>query len=90
MLFASIGEQLRRRREERGLSQAALALLIGRSQARISEFERELRRNRIGRDRLTLLADTCDELGLVPVLVPRSRATEIRKMAEAPDVPDPA
>ena len=89
MLFAPIGEQLRRTREARGLSQAALALLIGRSQGRISEFERELRKNRIGRDRLTLLADICDELGLEPILVPRSRAAEIRKIAEGLDVPDP-
>ena len=81
-LFALIGQQLLRARREKGLSQAELALRIGRNQARVSELERELKANRMGRDRLTLFADICDALGLVPVLVPRSLEGDVRSMLE--------
>jgi transcriptional regulator with XRE-family HTH domain len=82
MILKMIGEQLRQARRARGLSQTKLALRLGRSQARISEFERELASNRLGRDRLTLFAEICDALDLVPVIVPRSRAAEIRTLVE--------
>src|SRR4051794_24207979 len=78
-----IGEQLRRARRGRRLSQADLAGRPGRDRARISEFERDLASNRMGRDRLTLFAEICDALDLVPVIVPRARATEIRGLVEA-------
>lgn len=81
-ILTIIGDQLRNGRRARGLSQAQLALRIGRDPARISELERELKANRMGRDRLTLVADICDALDLVPVLVPRSRAGEIRMIVE--------
>lgn len=81
-LFALIGEQLLRARREKGLSQAELALRIGRNQARVSELERALKANRMGRDRLTLFADICDALRLVPVLVPRSLEGEVRSLVE--------
>ncbi|MGC6330323.1 helix-turn-helix transcriptional regulator [Rhizorhabdus sp. FW153] len=72
-----MGEQLRRLRVERGWSQPALAERLGRSRPRISELERDLASNRLGRDRLTLFADICDALDVVPVLVPRARAEEV-------------
>lgn len=79
-ILETIGEQLRRARRSRGLSQAALASRVGRDPARISEFERELAANRMGRDRLTLLVEICDALDLVPVMVPRWRAAEVRAL----------
>jgi transcriptional regulator with XRE-family HTH domain len=76
-IFNRLGDQLRRARHERGLTQPQLASRLGRNQARISELERDLRNNRLGRDRLTLFAEICDALDLVPVLVPRARANEV-------------
>lgn len=81
-ILEAIGEQLQQARRKRGLSQADLALRLGRDRARISEFERALAGNRMGRDRLTLFAEICDALDLVPVIVPRARASEIRTIVE--------
>ncbi|ARR57248.1 transcriptional regulator [Rhizorhabdus wittichii DC-6] len=78
-IFSTIGEQLRALRAERGWSQPALAERLGRNRARISELERDLASNRLGRDRLTLFAEICDALDVVPVLVPRARAAEVRQ-----------
>jgi transcriptional regulator with XRE-family HTH domain len=71
-IFPSLGAQLRQARKNRKMTQPDLALRLGRSQARISELERDLLNNRLGRDRLTLLVEVLDALDLVPVLVPRS------------------
>ncbi len=78
-IFSTIGEQLRALRAERGWTQPALAERLGRNRARISELERDLANDRLGRDRLTLFAEICDALGVVPVLVPSARADEIRR-----------
>lgn len=78
-ILPTLGEQLRRARRTRSFSQAELAERLGRDRARISEFERDLASNRMGRDRLTLFAEICDALDLVPVIVPRARAAEIRQ-----------
>jgi transcriptional regulator with XRE-family HTH domain len=83
-ILHSIGEQLKRARSKRGLSQAELAARLGRDPARISELERDLRLGRMGRDRLTLLADICDALDLLPMLVPRSRSADVRAMIGEP------
>ena len=79
-IFSAIGEQLRALRAERGWSQPALAERLGRDRARISEIERDLASNRLGRDRLTLFAEICDALDVVPVLVPRARVEEVRQL----------
>jgi transcriptional regulator with XRE-family HTH domain len=81
-IFAILGGQLRTWRSKKGLSQPALAQRLGRNRARISELERDLANERWGRDRLTLFAETCDALDLVPVLVPRGRAAEILRLVE--------
>ncbi|AYG62126.1 helix-turn-helix transcriptional regulator [Rhizobium jaguaris] len=81
-IFNMLGVQLRTARVRRGLSQPELAARLGRNRARISELERDLAGNRWGRDRLTLFAEMCDALDMVPVLVPRSRASEIRELLE--------
>lgn len=86
-IFSSIGEQLRGLRKARGISQPALAERTGRDRARISELERDLLRDRWGRDRLTLFAEICDILDVVPILVPRSRASEIRDLVADPGAP---
>ncbi len=79
-IFSTIGEQLRTLRAERGWSQPALAERLGRNRARISELERDLASNRLGRDRLTLFAEICDALDVVPVLAPKARAEEVRQL----------
>lgn len=91
-VFSILGEQLRFWRRERRLTQPALAERLGRDRARISELERDLIGGRWGRDRLTLFAELCDALDLVPVLVPRARANDIRNMVggrSQPHVPQP-
>lgn len=77
-IFAVLGEQLRALRSARDMSQPALAERLGRNRARISELERDLIGERWGRDRLTLFAEICDALDVVPVLVPKARVSEIR------------
>ncbi len=84
-IFTFLGEQLRRLRKTRGLSQSALAERLGRDPARISELERNLLDSRLGRDRLTLFADICDALDVVPLLVPRARAAEVHQLIAGED-----
>jgi transcriptional regulator with XRE-family HTH domain len=81
-IFNFIGRQLLAARRRRGLTQPDLATRVGRNRARISELERDLATNRLGRDRLTLFAELCDALDLVPVLVPKSRAAELQPFVE--------
>ena len=81
-IFAFLGEQLRCWRERRSMSQVGLAQRLGRDRARISELERDLIGSRQGRNRLTLFAEICDALDLVPLLVPRSQASAIRDQVE--------
>lgn len=81
-IFKKLGQQLRLARTSRRLTQPQLAHRIGRNSARISELERDLLNNRMGRDRLTLLADICDALDVEPILVPRAQAGEIRELLD--------
>ncbi|WP_100239965.1 helix-turn-helix transcriptional regulator [Sphingobium sp. LB126] len=81
-VFSLLGDQLRCWRERRSMSQLGLAQRLGRDRARISELERDLIGGRQGRDRLTLFAEICDALDLVPLLVPRSQASAIRDQVE--------
>lgn len=83
-IFSALGAQLRALRTARGWTQPALAERLGRDRARISELERDLASNRLGRDRLTLFAEMCDAFDVVPVLVPRARAAEVLALVEAP------
>ncbi|MES2147344.1 MAG: helix-turn-helix transcriptional regulator [Pseudomonadota bacterium] len=78
--FASLGRRIRQARLTADMTQRALASRVGRNPVRISEFERDLLQDRWGRDRLTLLAEICDALGLEIVLVPRARAAEIESL----------
>jgi len=80
-IFAELGSQLQRARRDRGLTQPQVASRVGRDPARISELERDLRRGRLGRDRLTLVAEICDALDLIPVLVPAAQAARFRALA---------
>lgn len=82
-IFPDLGEQLKHARMRRRFTQSDLAKRLGRDRARISELERDLLGNRLGRDRLTLLAEICDALDLVPALVPRAMAQKIQKELEA-------
>nr|WP_047168060.1 helix-turn-helix transcriptional regulator [Sphingomonas sp. Y57] len=79
-----LGLQLRQIRARRGINQSGLAQRLGRNQARISELERDLSGNRLGRDRLTLLVEVCDTLDLVPILVPRARADAVLQALDQP------
>lgn len=78
--LVSLGQQIRQERVRLNMSQRELASRVGRNAVRISEFERDLLHERWGRDRLTLLVEICDALGLDIVLVPRSRASEIESL----------
>ncbi|WP_048578269.1 helix-turn-helix transcriptional regulator [Sphingobium sp. CFD-2] len=81
-IFSILGDQLRHWRGRRSMSQLGLARRLGRDRARISELERDLIGGRRGRDRLTLFAEICDALDLVPVLVPRAQASAVRNQVE--------
>jgi len=83
-----LGKQLLAARKNRRLSQPALAERVGRNRARISELERELANNRLGRARLTLFAEFCDSLDLVPMLVSKSRMESVRPLFD--DIPFPS
>ncbi|MDK4706074.1 helix-turn-helix transcriptional regulator [Rhizobium sp. CNPSo 4062] len=88
--FNFLGEQLLSARRRRGMTQPDLAIRVGRNRARISELERDLSANRLGRDRLTLFVELCDALDLVPVLVPKSRVSELRPFIEHDLPPRPS
>lgn len=78
--FALLGRQIRQERLKAGMSQRDLASRVGRNAVRISEFERHLLQDRRGRDRLTLLVEICDALGLDIMLVPRARAAAVEAL----------
>lgn len=86
-IFEQVATQLKEERTNRSLTQAALAQRVGRDPARISELERDLANNRLGRDRLTLLAEICDALRLVPILVPQDRLAAVMTAAGKPKPP---
>jgi transcriptional regulator with XRE-family HTH domain len=63
-VMQELGRQLRDARRQRSLRQPDLAARVGRQPSRISELEQDLLKGRLGRDRLTLLAEICDALDL--------------------------
>lgn len=73
-----LGLQLKEVRKKRKLTQPELAIRLGRDRARISELERDLLNERLGRDRLALLLEICDALDLTPMLVPAAKVSEVR------------
>jgi transcriptional regulator with XRE-family HTH domain len=89
-IFRTLGNQIKRARKERDMSQAQLAQRVGRSVNRVSELERDFTTDRWGRDRLTLFAEICDTLDLGPVLVPRGRLAEVEQLLGRSDAPLPA
>lgn len=82
-LLHDLGIQLKDARRGRKLTQPALAARLGRDRARISELERDLVNERLGRDRLALLLEICDALDLVPMLVPNAKAAAVRTIIAA-------
>ncbi|MCW6537754.1 helix-turn-helix domain-containing protein [Sphingomonas lycopersici] len=89
-IFERLARQITEARQVRGLRKADLAARIGRSPPRVSEFERDLTSGRMGKDRLTLLAQICDTLDLIPVLVPRRRLEEIETLLGTASASRPA
>jgi len=77
-ILRDLGLQLKEARKKRKLTQPELATRLGRDRARISELERDLLNDRLGRDRLTLLLEICDALDLTPMLVPAAKASDVR------------
>ncbi|MBO0143995.1 helix-turn-helix transcriptional regulator [Agrobacterium sp. Ap1] len=73
-VFQSLGAQLLAVRKKRNLSQPALAERLGRNRARISELERNLANNRLGRDRLSLFAELFDTLNVRNSVLPSCRS----------------
>jgi transcriptional regulator with XRE-family HTH domain len=87
-VLRDLGLQLKDARAKRKLTQPALATRLGRDRARISELERDLLNERLGRDRLALLLEICDALDLTPMLVPSTKANDVRAiLASAPTRP---
>jgi transcriptional regulator with XRE-family HTH domain len=86
-IFRTLGEQLRRARKDRDMSQAEIARRVGRSVNRVSELERDLTSDRWGRDRLTLFAEICDTLDVQPILVPRARVNEVQQLLGRSNLP---
>lgn len=82
-ILRALGEQIKAARRRRGMTQPALAGRVGRTQARISEFERDLTTGRMGRDRLTLLVEICDALNLTPILVSQNQVEAVRQILNA-------
>lgn len=82
-ILSPIGAALRAARHRRGFGQADLAARVGRPVPRISELETDLLRERIGRDRLSLLAEVCDALDLALVVVPREALARVEDAIEA-------
>lgn len=76
-LMPRLGAAIRQARLSRGLTQSQVAHRVGRAMPRISELESDLLHDRPGRDRLALLADVCDALGLALVAVPRERVERV-------------
>ncbi|HWU13749.1 MAG TPA: hypothetical protein VN157_07025 [Caulobacter sp.] len=70
-ILPRLGAAIRQARRRRSFGQAELAVRLGRPVPRISELETGLLRGRLGRDRLSLLAEVCDALDLVLVAAPR-------------------
>ncbi|GGL18134.1 helix-turn-helix domain-containing protein [Caulobacter rhizosphaerae] len=79
-IFQTLGKAVKTARHAKGLTQEQLAKRLGREQGRVSELETDLTRGRLGKDRLTLLAEICDALDLVPVLVPRDQARAVASL----------
>ncbi len=78
--FVSLGRQIKQARLDAGMTQRDLASRVGRNAVRISEFERDLVQDRWGRDRLTLLVEICDALGINLMLVPRAHTAEVEAL----------
>jgi transcriptional regulator with XRE-family HTH domain len=79
-ILRDLGLQLKEARAKRKLTQPALAARLGRDRARISELERDLLNQRLGRNRLALMLEICDALDLTPMLVPTTKANEVREI----------
>lgn len=86
-ILSPVGAALRAARRRRGFGQADLAARVGRPVPRISELETGLLRERIGRDRLSLLAEICDALDLALLVVPREALARVESALEAPSRP---
>ena len=65
---------------ERGLTQRSLAQSLDRRAPRISELLRGLERSDVKQDRLCLLLDVADVLGLELVLAPSEKMEQVRKL----------
>ena len=86
-LLPRLGTALRQARLSRGLSQAQVADRVGRATPRISELESDLLHDKSGRDRLALLADVCDALGLALLAVPRERLPRVQSLLDVAATP---
>ncbi|WP_207461477.1 helix-turn-helix transcriptional regulator [Azospirillum sp. SYSU D00513] len=86
-----LSQQLRQARQDSGLTQQDVAERLGRTRGRLSELEAGLAEGKALRDRLSLFLDMAEALGVVPVLVPRSRIADVEALLEdRPVVPGPA
>ncbi|MDQ0507349.1 helix-turn-helix transcriptional regulator [Xanthobacter agilis] len=85
-----LGLQIKDARARRKLTQPALAARLGRDRARISELERDLLNERLGRDRLALLLEICDACDITPMLVPTAKLSEVRTILASASARSPS
>ncbi|MBK3804235.1 helix-turn-helix domain-containing protein [Azospirillum brasilense] len=77
-----LSRHLREARRQIGLTQQEVADRLGRNRGRLSELEAGLSEGRSMRDRLSLLLEISEVLGVVPMLVPRSRVVDVEALLE--------
>lgn len=77
-----LSRHLRHARQKIGLTQQDVAARLGRQRVRISELEASLAEGKPIRDRLSLLLEMAEVLGLVPMLVPRVRVDDVDALLE--------
>ena len=76
--------ELRARMHDLGITQQALASMLGRPQPRVSELLRSLDSGKLAKDRLALLLEVCDALHLTLLPVPADKLERVTKLLGSP------
>ena len=79
-----LASELRARMHRLGITQQALASMLGRPQPRVSELLRSLDSRKLAKDRLALLLEVCDALHLTLLPVPADRLERVTRLLGSP------
>ena len=79
-----LASELRARMHHLGITQQALASMLGRPQPRVSELLRSLDSGKLAKDRLALLLEVCDALHLTLLPVPVDKLERVTKLLGSP------